>query len=157
MHCGYWVPVRAATSAKPTKKIMLPNSKQRAELLDMAGWGKSWAREESDRAVGDSIVELLAPVMTHLLDRGLAINTLRRHNYSLWLLGSLVLDKMTQFPEDAPATAGEALDDLLDGCELGCPDLRNATAAEQRAFEATCRYVYKFRKTAEPAGEQALT
>lgn len=133
---------------------MLPNPKQRDALINMDDWARSWAREESDRAVGAAIVLLLLPVMAQLVCEGLAINTLRRHKGNLYLLGARVLDDMTQFPEDAPATVGAALDSLISSCEYECPELRDADEAEQRAFDATCRRVYKFRG-AQRSGSQA--
>lgn len=113
--------------------------------MNMDDWARSWAREESDKAVGAAIVQLLAPVMHHLVNEGLAINTLRRHKNNLYLLGARVLDDMTQFPEDAPASTCEALDSLLSSCEYECPELLGADEAEQRAFDATCRHVHRFR------------
>lgn len=139
----------------------------------MTDWSRGWAREASDRAVGDAIIELLAPVMVHLVDRGLALNTSRRHRDNLRMLGQKVLDKMTQFPECAPGSVGEALDDLLDGCSIGeggpelrpvygdgDPELEAILDVEQHQFDTTCRLVYKFRSThvrPRPAGEPKVT
>jgi len=124
---------------------MLPNDIQRKNLLTLDDWARSWAREESDKAIGADIVRLLTPFLTDLVDQGLALNTLRRHKGNLYYLGSRVLDLMTQFPEDAHATVGEALDDILVYCEYEGPEMRDASEAEQRSFDATCRRVYKFR------------
>lgn len=134
------------------------NEKQRADILNMDDWVRHWVRDEPDYAVGDQIVELLKPVLVHLLDRGLALNTTRRHRDNLRMLGQKVLDKMTQFPEIAPATVREALDGLLDGCSIGeggpdlyftlgdgDPELEAYYAAEQRQFDTTCRMVWKYR------------
>lgn len=133
------------------------SSQQREKFLNTEGWAEHWAREESDKPVGDGIIETFRPFMLDLLDQGLSWKTLRRHQGNLRLLGSLTLDLMTQFPETAPATADEALDDLLNGCDLdSCPKLRYASRAEQQEFDTTCRRVFKFRKFHKPVRGSGL-
>jgi hypothetical protein len=127
---------------------MLPSEKQRIALLNLDGWAQSWARDESDKVLGAEIVRLLTPFWQHLVSQGLALNTLRRHKGNLYLLGSQVLDSLTQFPEDAVTGADAALDEHLSNCEYEGPPLRDATEAEQHSFDATCRRVYKFQACA---------
>lgn len=129
---------------------MQPTPKQQEALLDLSDWPRSWAREESDRAVGAAIIAIFTPFLEHLVAQGLAINTLRRHKNNLYLLGDKVLGAMTQFPEDAPATVAEALDDLIQEDEG--PWLHDASEAEQRTFDTTCGKLCRYRrKTAESA------
>lgn len=137
---------------------MLPNEKQRADILNMDDWVRHWVRDEPDYAVGDRIVVMLLPVLVHLLDRGLALSTTRRHRDNIRRLGQLVLDKLTRFPEDADNSVEEALDALLTGCEIGeggpelnyvyghDPELQAMFDAEQRVFDTTCRLVWRYRK-----------
>ncbi|HDR9105398.1 TPA: hypothetical protein QDB04_002239 [Burkholderia vietnamiensis] len=125
---------------------MLPTEAQRNALLDLADWPRNWAREESDKAIGVAIVLLLKPFLQQLIDQGLAINTLRRHKMQLCILGSRVLDRMTQFETVAPEKASEVLDSQL--CQFGGPLLFDATEAEERAFDATCKQLYRYRTTA---------
>lgn len=120
---------------------------QREKFLDTEGWANNWARDESDKAVGESIIEALRPCMLYMLDKNLAWKTLRKHQGYLRLLGAMTVDVMTQFPEIAPKTADEALDKMLDGCDFDSyPELRHASRAEQREFETTCRLVFNFRE-----------
>lgn len=126
---------------------MQPDDTQRAELLNFDGWIRGWVRDEPDYAVGERVLEALRPVAVHMLDRGLALSTVRRHYGWLRLLGQKVLDKLTQFPEAADDSVDDVLDDLLLGCAIGegGPDIYAVFASEQREFDTLCRLVYKFR------------
>jgi len=123
---------------------MRPSPIQREQLLNLEGWAKSWAREESDEALGDAIVLLLRPFIEHLADQGLALSTLRRHKNNLYLLGGRALDDMARLDEAAPADAATALDSLL-SLDSG-PILRDASETEQRASDTTARQLYRFRR-----------
>jgi hypothetical protein len=117
---------------------------QREQLLNLDGWAKSWAREESDVALGDAIVLLLRPFIEHLADQGLDLGTLRRHKNNLYLLGGRALDDMTRLDAAAPCDAAAALDGLL-SLDSG-PILRDASETEQRSSDTTARQLYKFRR-----------
>ncbi|MDN8078683.1 hypothetical protein QZN30_04915 [Burkholderia multivorans] len=122
---------------------MLPTPAQREALLDVVDWPRNWAREESDKAIGEAIAQLLKLFLEHLIERGLAINTLHRHKLQLCLLGSRVLDRMTQFESLPPESAADVLDGLISEDEG--PLLFNASEEEQRAFDATCKLLYRYR------------
>ena len=118
---------------------------------DLAQWPARWQYDEHDIAPGQRIVEFLTPFLLHLLGEGLATTTLRRHRDHLWMLGGELIrrryedDKLNKMP------AGKAIAELIE--EEGGPLIwPRITEAEQNAFDATCRKLYKFLNSTPETG-----
>lgn len=111
---------------------------QRAALLDLSSWPRSLSREESDEAIIQALAPMLVSFLTHLIEQGRAIGTLRRHRKNLYLLADAVLTEITKFPEDPPLTVNQALDNLLYEDEGPLLDGGASSEAEQMSFDTTC-------------------
>jgi hypothetical protein len=46
---------------------------------DLEQWPETWCGDDSDLPPGQATVEFFKPFLLHLLDQGLATNTLHRH------------------------------------------------------------------------------
>jgi hypothetical protein len=111
---------------------------QRSALLDLSSWPHSLSREESDEAIIQALAPMLISFLTHLIEQGRAIGTLRRHRNNLHLLADEVLTEITQFPEDPPLSVSQALANLLSDDEGPMLNGGSDTEAEQRSFDTTC-------------------
>lgn len=93
--------------------------------------------------MGQQIVEVLTPFLMHLLDRGLAKATVRRHRDNLWTLGGELI--RCRYDDEALARKDvrDALQHLIegDGGPLMWPRI---TELEQHSLDATCRKLHRF-------------
>jgi hypothetical protein len=114
------------------------------EYLDVDGWPRQWQVEPRDLVAGQRLLVQLKPFLFHLLDRDLSRKTLRRHRDHLSLLGGEIIRRL----HEEPRLRRQPIDTLLnasieaDGGPLIHPKI---TEAEQRAFDSTCRQLYRFR------------
>ena len=115
---------------------------------DIDGWAKSWSYEESDLAPGRIIVELFKPFLLHLLAKGLATSTLRRHRDHLWALGGEVIRRRQEEPELCRLSVEKVTFSLLEEEDGGPLIWPRITEQEQDSFDATCRKFYRFLTTA---------
>jgi len=110
---------------------------------DLDNWPQSWRYDEVDVPVGQKIVELLTPFLLHLLDEGLARQTVRRHRDNLWALGGELIRRRYDDDELARLDVNDALQRLIDsdGGPLMCPRI---SESEQDSLDATCRKLHRF-------------
>lgn len=117
---------------------------------DLAQWPQRWEIDEDDIAVGERIVLLLTPFLLHLLDKGIARKTFRRHRDHLWLLGGELIGRRYEDDKLKKLPVGKAIDALIE--EEGGPLIwPRITEAEQESFDATCRQLYKYLSPADNA------
>ncbi len=106
-------------------------------------WPANWQIEPADIAVGNQIVQTLAPFLLSLLDQGLAAKTVRRHCDNLWLLGGELIGR--RYDDDALRSmdANTAIQELVeeDGGPLMWPRI---SEADQNSLDATCRKLHRF-------------
>jgi hypothetical protein len=119
---------------------------------DLHDWPRSWHVQPADIAVGQQIVELLAPFLLHLLDQGLTKATVSRHRDNLWALGGELIGRRYDNDELAQQAVEDAIGQLIsrDGGPLMWPRI---TEAEQDSLDATCRKLDRFMRAAAAAGE----
>ena len=86
---------------------------------------------------------MLIPFLLHLLDKGLAKATVRRHRDNLWLLGGELIRCRYEDDDLARQDLTDALEQLIedDGGPLMLPRI---TEAEQESLDATCRKLHQF-------------
>ncbi|MDD9232466.1 hypothetical protein PVL97_23080 [Aeromonas hydrophila] len=121
-----------------------PDDRMQAELCpDLAGWPKRWRFDDGDLDFGSRLLDVLTPFMRHLLTTNLSRKTLVRHRDHLWMLGGELVRRLYDEPSlrKKPATAVllHYVDD--EGGPLIYPSI---TEAQQRAFDATCRKLFRF-------------
>jgi hypothetical protein len=109
---------------------------------DFYEWPERWKGFDKDVPYGEGIIAIYKPFVDELLSR-LSLNTVKRHLDNLWLLGGELIRKINMDPELRTKTPMELLLDNVD--ETGGPYCRHLDAEEQmRAYEATCRKLFKF-------------
>jgi hypothetical protein len=106
-------------------------------------WPESWSHEAIDETFGRELIRALHPFLASLASSTLAKTTLRRHFGNSWLLGGEIVRAASQDPVLLRLEGPELLLRLVD--EEGGPILSgDASEAEQRSFDSTCRKVFKF-------------
>jgi len=117
--------------------------KSASQLIEsMSEWPESWAIDEADVQKGLEIVAVLAPFAESLVNRGLALSTIRRHINNLWLLGGEIIREINFDPGQRAKTALELLEASVD--DEGGPYCRHLeTESEMKSFDATCKKLNK--------------
>lgn len=116
---------------------------------DLPQWPRRWSMEAEDLAMGQTIVEVFVPFLHHLIGKGLARKTLRRHRDNLWLLGGELIRRRREDSELDKQTVAALLEALVDdeGGPLIWPRISESA---QKEFDATCRKLYRFLLIHEP-------
>ena len=110
---------------------------------DMERWPKSWAGTDSDVRVGKEIVEVMRPFVVSIVADQLAYTTINRHMNGLWLLGGEIIYRVNMDPELRSMNGKRLMREFVS--EEGGPISRHlSTEDEQRAFDATCKKLYRF-------------
>ena len=132
--------------------ILEPQDAQRLRQAcpDLDDWPRSWHVEPADIVVGQQIVQVLTPLLLHLLDQGLAMATVRRHRDNIWSLGGELIRRRYDDDDLARLDMKDALRQLIgsDGGPLIWPRI---TESEQDSLEATCRKLERFWRAAAAA------
>jgi hypothetical protein len=110
---------------------------------DLDDWPRSWHYEPADIDVGQQIVAAFTPFLLHLLDRGLANTTVRRHRDNLWTLGGELVRLRYDDKKLARMDARTAIANLVDD-ECGPLIHPRISESEQDSLDATCRKLRKF-------------
>lgn len=109
---------------------------------DFHEWPERWKGVDKDVPYGKGIIEIYKPFVEELLSH-YSKSTVNRHLNNLWLLGGELIRSINMDPEDRGKTPMELLLDNID--ETGGPYCRHLDSEEQmRAYEATCRKLFKF-------------
>ena len=109
----------------------------------MERWPDRWKGVPADIVVGKRIVQAMLPFVQSMAEEGLARATINRHMGNLWLLGGHIVSGLHHDPELKDLAGDELLLRFVE--EEGGPISRhNTTEAEQRAFDGTCRKLYRF-------------
>jgi hypothetical protein len=110
---------------------------------DMEDWPDTWKGCDADIVVGKRIVKVMLPFVRAMVEEGLASTTIHRHLDHLWLLGGEIIFRLHHDPEVQDLSGDQLLLRFVE--EEGGPYSRHvATEAQQRAFDATCRKLYRF-------------
>ena len=106
-------------------------------------WPKAWAGFDSDIPIGKEIVKIMRPFVLAIVEDHLAYTTVNRHMGNLWFLGGEIIARVQTDPELKDLAAEELIPRFVD--DEGGPYSRHiATEEEQRAFDATCKKLYRF-------------
>ena len=110
---------------------------------DLDRWPRSWSYEPRDVPPGVRMVEYFKPFLRDLLTLGLSRTTLRRHRDNIWVLGGEVIRRLQMDSGLRRRPVEQVVADLIG--EDGGPLLSHRQSeAEQRAFDATCRRLFRF-------------
>jgi len=116
---------------------------------DIDEWPNDWMGVEKDVEIGRGLLALFILYIQHLIDEGLARNTIKSHGYHLKMLGGEIIERLNQTDEDnRKLSPRELILHYVD--EEGGPLLSfldpniKAELAQHRAYDATCRKLLKF-------------
>jgi hypothetical protein len=119
----------------------------RACCPDLDQWPRSWAYEARDIPPGVALVDCFKPFLRALLAVPLSRTTVRRHRDNIWALGGEVISRVQFDSGLRRRPIKQVVLDLIG--EDGGPLLSHGQSeTEQRAFDATCRRLFRF--IAEP-------
>ncbi len=105
-------------------------------------WPKEWAGVKADEVFGEKLLVELRPFVAALVAKGYARRTLDRHLQNLFLMGGEIIREVS-INEAYDADPGEVLRMSVD--EEGGPLCQHLYDEEQqRAYDATCRKLFKF-------------
>lgn len=124
--------------------------KSRIEKMwaDFHEWPERWKGFSEDVPYGEGIIEIYKPFVEELLAR-YSPQTVNRHMDNLWLLGGELIRKINMNPELRKNAPMDLLLDNVD--ETGGPYCGHLDTEEQmRAYEATCRKLFKFLQERKP-------
>lgn len=123
-----------------------------AELCpDLAEWPHRWRFEDRDIAFGRTVLDVLKPFLLHLAQSDLSRKSLARHRDHLWMLGGELVRRLYDQPRLRKKPANAVLLNYIDdeGGPLIYPSI---SEAQQRAFDATCRKLFRFLSEAQDPG-----
>ena len=116
---------------------------------DLDQWPRSWAYEPRDVPPGARLVEYFKPFLGALLTLELSRPTLRRHRDNIWVLGGEVIRRLQEDSGLRRMPVEQVALDLI-GMDGGPLLSHHQSEAEQRAFDATCRKLFRFLTEPEP-------
>ena len=97
---------------------------------------------EIDIPPGEQLVACFRPFLEHLVSSDLSRKTIRKHIDNLWVLGGELVRDMNETPKLRKLRATELLLKVLD--EEGGPLIHHGSEEQQRAFDSTCRKLFRF-------------
>ena len=126
---------------------IISDAEEEATLLalcpDLPQWPQRWQIDSGDLAVGERLVEVFKPFLRHLIGRGLAPKTLRRHRDHLWMLGGELIRRRHEEPELKSRSVSSLIAELIDD-ETGPLIWPRISESAQDAFDGTCRQLHRF-------------
>ena len=134
------------SKSTPAEKLSAESSTSpevSAYVPDLDEWPDSWMIDQPDRSMGKAIVTVLTPFIEHLIKQGFTKRTIKRHVDNLWALGGEIITVINWDESLRKVSAKDLVIDAID--EEGGPLLRNPLDPEdQKAFDSTCKKLYKF-------------
>jgi hypothetical protein len=107
-------------------------------------WPRSWMGWEKDLPPGEELIACFRPFLEDLVASDLSPKTIQRHVDNLWALGGEIIRDLNEDPSLRRKSIERILDDRID--EEGGPLVYALESEEpqQRAFDATCRKLFRF-------------
>lgn len=110
---------------------------------DIDQWPKSWAGDDSDIIVGNLLLSEFKLYLLHLIAKGRATATIKKHADYLWALGGEIIRDTNEYSHDNSISSKNLVLKYID--DSGGPYWRHADSeSDLRQYDATCRQLYKF-------------
>jgi hypothetical protein len=107
-------------------------------------WPRSWMGWEKDLPPGEELVACFRPFLDDLVASDLSPKTIQKHVDNVWALGGEIIRSLNEDPSLRRKSIQELLNDRIDN--EGGPLIYALESEEplQRAFDSTCRKLYRF-------------
>lgn len=118
---------------------------QRLVLLckDIDQWPDSWAGDDNDVIVGNALVSEFKHYLLHLMAKGRAKATIKKHADYLWALGGEIIRDTNEYGVKENLGSKNLILKYVN--DSGGPFWRHAdNESDLRQYDATCRQLYKF-------------
>lgn len=110
---------------------------------DFDQWPQSWAGDDKDVIVGNVLLTEFKRYLLHLIDKGRAKATIRKHADYLWALGGEIIRDTNEYGLDKSLSSRNLMLKYVD--DSGGPYWRHASSeSDLTQYEAVCRQLYKF-------------
>lgn len=110
---------------------------------DIDQWPKSWAGDDNDVIVGDEILRVFKRYLLHLIAKGRAKATIKKHADYLWALGGEIIRDTNEYGVVKKISGKKLVLKYID--DSGGPYWRHADSeSDLRQYDAICRQLYKF-------------
>jgi len=121
------------------------NPQQRLALIcnDINQWPKSWAGDDSDIIIGNVVLSQFKLYLLHLIAKGRATTTIKKHANCLWALGGEIIRDTNEYGWDERLPSKNIVLKYVN--DSGGPYWRHADGeSDLRLYDNTCRQLYKF-------------
>lgn len=132
-----------------TTQIANTNQKPADYVDDVLQWPTQWMISNDDVPIGQRLLTLFEPFIDMLIKEGRSTKTMHKHVAHLRILGAEIVRRLNEDDEDKRTLPAKSL--LLAYIEEEYGPLVHqwdsnvrADESHQRAFDATCRKLYKF-------------
>jgi len=110
---------------------------------DIDQWPLSWAGDDNDIIVGNVILSEFKRFLLHLIAKGRAKATIKKHADYLWALGGEIIRDTNKYGVDKNRSGKNLVLNYID--DSGGPYWRHADSEyDLRQYDTTCRQLYKF-------------
>jgi hypothetical protein len=107
-------------------------------------WADRWKGFQKDVKLGNRIIEdVFIPFIEHVIDKGLAKRTIKRHIDNLWLLGGEIINRIN-LDEDLRKLDSKLLVLKFIDDEGGPYSKHNNSDNSIESFDSTCKKLFKF-------------
>jgi len=114
-----------------------------AAFPDILRWPESWMGDEHDLVAGHLVLDVFMAYLVHLIDKGRARSTMKKHGDYLWALGGEIIRDTSESGFDQNRPAYDLVLAYVDS--LGGPYWRHASCeADQLQYDSVCRALYRF-------------
>ena len=121
---------------------------------DFDEWPDRWQIMSEDRPYGRELLTIFKPFCEDLVAKGFSKSTIKRHLGFLWVLGGELIEEINEYEGKRTRPAMDLLMDQLD--PDGGPYCRHLEGeSEHRAFDATCKKLYKFLQESQAKDREA--
>jgi hypothetical protein len=110
---------------------------------DFEQWPQSWAGDDKDVIVGKILLTELKRYLLHLINKGRAKVTIKKHADYLWVLGGEIIRDTNEYGVDENLSSRDLILKYVDDC--GGPYWRHANSeSDLKQYDSVCRQLYKF-------------
>ncbi len=128
-----------------TLTLVSEESIQQIEAVfpDIQSWPESWMGDDDDLAPGNLALGVFIQYLIHLMEKGRARSTVKKHGDYLWALGGEIIRDTSESGFNRNLSACDLVLGYVDN--QGGPYWRHANGEDdQRQYDSMCRSLYRF-------------